>query len=101
MIWKALGNPKKIKIIQILNQLEGVTQETLQTMLNLSPSTISEYLVELRDLGLISEDRKPPHNTKYYNMGKKEKAKFDEEYLKLFGNPDEPFDDYKEMNQNR
>ena len=59
-IAKALSHPARIKILQILTQMESCITGELVDMLPLSQSTVSQHLNELKKVGLIQGDVEGP-----------------------------------------
>ena len=55
-IFKALGDPNRLRIMKMLEQRELCVCE-IRTVLKLSNSTVSEHLAVLRDAGLIHDTK--------------------------------------------
>lgn len=55
---KALSNPVRLCIVRELLQREECNVSAMQNCLQLSQSTVSQHLGRLRDMGIISCERK-------------------------------------------
>ncbi len=55
---KALSNPVRLCIVRELLQREECNVSAMQNCLKLSQSTVSQHLGRLRDMGIISCERK-------------------------------------------
>ncbi|OAI39621.1 hypothetical protein AYO38_07360 [bacterium SCGC AG-212-C10] len=57
-LFRALGSPVRIRILEILRETESLTVGELQQRLGIESSNISQHLSVLRNRGLIQADRK-------------------------------------------
>ena len=71
---KALSHPVRIEILRHLDECSCCTGE-LVDVFPLAQSTISQHLKELKDVGLIQADVKPPKVKYCINKTNWEKAK--------------------------
>ncbi|MGM0688360.1 MAG: ArsR/SmtB family transcription factor [Bacillota bacterium] len=55
---KALSNPVRLCIVRELLEQKSCNVSAMQNCLQLSQSTVSQHLGRLRDMGIISGDRK-------------------------------------------
>ncbi len=55
---KALSNPVRLCIVRELLERKSCNVSAMQNCLQLSQSTVSQHLGRLRDMGIISGDRK-------------------------------------------
>ena len=55
---KALSNPVRLCIVRELLQRDACNVSSMQNCLQLSQSTVSQHLGRLRDLGIITGERK-------------------------------------------
>jgi DNA-binding transcriptional ArsR family regulator len=55
---KALSNPVRLCIVRELLERDSCNVTSMQNCLHLSQSTVSQHLGRLRDLGIISGERK-------------------------------------------
>lgn len=55
---KALSNPVRLCIVRELLKRESCNVSAMQNCLQMSQSTVSQHLGRLRDLGIISGERK-------------------------------------------
>lgn len=69
---KALSNPVRLCIVRELIQRGSCNVSAMQNCLQLSQSTVSQHLGRLRDLGIISGERKGTEV--YYSISSKEAA---------------------------
>ncbi|MFO7951380.1 MAG: metalloregulator ArsR/SmtB family transcription factor [Bacillota bacterium] len=69
---KALSNPVRLCIVRELLQREECNVSTMQHCLELSQSTVSQHLGRLRDMGVISGERKGTEV--YYRITSEEAA---------------------------
>lgn len=69
---KALSNPVRLCIVRELMQRGSCNVSAMQNCLQLSQSTVSQHLGRLRDLGIISGERKGTEV--YYSISSKEAA---------------------------
>lgn len=58
LLLKALSNPIRLCIVRELMQREACNVSSMQNCLQMSQSTVSQHLGRLRDLGIISGERK-------------------------------------------
>ncbi len=70
---KALSNPVRLCIVKELLQRETCNVSNMQNCLQLSQSTVSQHLGRLRDMGIISGERKGTEV--YYRITSEEAAK--------------------------
>lgn len=59
-LFKALADPVRLRILGLLVEEERCGQELAET-LHLAPGTVTHHLRMLRDLGLLTEERRPPY----------------------------------------
>ncbi len=67
---KALSNPVRLCIVRELLERETCNVSSMQNCLELSQSTVSQHLGRLRDMGIISGERKGTEV--YYRITSKE-----------------------------
>lgn len=70
---KALSNPVRLCIVRELMQRKECNVSTMQNCLELSQSTVSQHLGRLRDMGIISCERKGTEV--YYHISSDEAEK--------------------------
>jgi len=70
---KALSNPVRLCIVRELLQRECCNVSSMQNCLQLSQSTVSQHLGRLRDMGIITGERKGTEV--YYRVSSDEAAK--------------------------
>ena len=70
---KALSNPVRLCIVKELLQRECCNVSSMQNCLQLSQSTVSQHLGRLRDLGIITGERRGTEV--YYRVSSDEAAK--------------------------
>ncbi len=70
---KALSNPVRLCIVRELMQRNECNVSSMQNCLELSQSTVSQHLGRLRDMGIISCERKGTEV--YYRITSDEAAK--------------------------
>jgi len=58
LLLKALSNPIRLCIVRELLQCDACNVSSMQNCLQMSQSTVSQHLGRLRDLGIISGERK-------------------------------------------
>ncbi len=58
LLLKALSNPVRLCIVRELLQRDACNVSSMQNCLKMSQSTVSQHLGRLRDLGIISGERK-------------------------------------------
>lgn len=58
LLLKALSNPIRLCIVRELMQRDTCNVSSMQNCLQMSQSTVSQHLGRLRDLGIISGERK-------------------------------------------
>ncbi len=58
LLLKALSNPIRLCIVRELLQRDACNVSSMQNCLQMSQSTVSQHLGRLRDLGIISGERK-------------------------------------------
>ena len=81
-IAKALSHPARIKILQILTQMNSCITGELVEMLPLSQSTVSQHLNELKKVGLINGEIEGPKTCYCVDNMVMEKVK--NKFIKLF-----------------
>lgn len=59
-LFKALADPVRLRIVGLLVEEERCGQELAET-LHLAPGTVTHHLRMLRELGLLTEERRPPY----------------------------------------
>lgn len=69
---KALSNPVRLCIVRELMQRGSCNVSSMQNCLQLSQSTVSQHLGRLRDLGIITGERKGTEV--YYSIASEEAA---------------------------
>lgn len=72
VLLKALSNPVRLCIVRELMQREACNVSSMQNCLQLSQSTVSQHLGRLRDIGIITGERKGTEV--YYRISSKEAA---------------------------
>ena len=70
---KALSNPVRLCIVKELLQRDACNVSSMQNCLQLSQSTVSQHLGRLRDIGIISGERKGTEV--HYSISSEEAAK--------------------------
>ncbi len=69
---KALSNPVRLCIVKELLQRDSCNVTAMQNCLQLSQSTVSQHLGRLRDMGIISSERRGTEV--HYSINSKEAA---------------------------
>ena len=72
VLLKALSNPVRLCIVRELMQREACNVSSMQNCLQLSQSTVSQHLGRLRDIGIITGERKGTEV--YYRISSEEAA---------------------------
>ncbi len=73
LLLKALSNPVRLCIVRELLQRDCCNVSSMQNCLQLSQSTVSQHLGRLRDMGIITGERKGTEV--YYRVSSDEAAK--------------------------
>jgi DNA-binding transcriptional ArsR family regulator len=81
-IAKALSHPARIKILQILNNLNVCMCRNIVELIPLAQSTVSQHLKELKRVGLIKGEIEGPKTCYCINKEKIQQSK--EAFTKLF-----------------
>jgi DNA-binding transcriptional ArsR family regulator len=81
---RALSHPARLKILKILNDLNGCIVAEMVERLPLAQSTISQHLEELKKAGLIRSAVEGPK--RYYCLNQKVVLKAKDKLNKLFSN---------------
>ncbi len=61
-IYRALGEPNRLRLVRALAQQEELTCGELAALLDVSPSTASHHIAELVDCGLVSMRKQGRHH---------------------------------------
>jgi DNA-binding transcriptional ArsR family regulator len=61
-IYKALGEPNRVRVVRALLQEEEMTCGQLTSLLGVSASTFSHHIAELIECGLVSKRKEGRHH---------------------------------------
>ena len=82
-IFKALGHPIRLQILQHLREIGSCRCGDLVATLPLAQSTVSQHLKSLRDAGLVTS--KPAGAATCYGLNLETLARFEADLDRLFG----------------
>ncbi|HZW68892.1 MAG TPA: metalloregulator ArsR/SmtB family transcription factor [Pseudogracilibacillus sp.] len=93
-VFKLLGNQTRLTMLKMLNQRDSCVCDFVE-IFQMSQPAISQHLRKLRDLGLVTEERKGQWN--FYSLKKNnEFYSFIIELLNLIDDQDEKLNQFKE-----
>ena len=82
-IFKALSDPTRLKLIKMLTENEFLCVNALTQRLHVTQSAVSQHLRTLRQVGLVTGDRRGYHI--HYSLNRDLLKKYKTKLLETFG----------------